>query len=514
MKKYIIILILMLVNYSIYAQGPGLEWQKCFGGSYNEFAEDIKSTADGGYILIGETYSLNGDVVGNHGNNDAWVVKISSAGSLEWQKCLGGTQNDYAFSIQCTVDGGYVIAGETWSTDGDVLGNHGNNDSWVVKISSSGSLEWQRCLGGSSEDSAQSIQITADGGYIIAGYTYSNNGDVFGNHGYDDAWIVKLSSSGSLEWQICLGGSSDDRANSIQSTADGGYIMGGWTFSTDGDVFGNHGSKDFWVVKISNIGVIEWKKCIGGPGIDVAYSIQTTFDGGYVVAGYSASNGGDVSGNIGNNNGWVVKLNNTGSLEWQKSLGGSASYAKSIQSTADGGYILGGYSSDNNIISMSGYVNGHQNDFWTAKINNIGNIEWQKCFGGTEYDQASSVQPTPDGGYIMSGWTNSNNESVSGNHGGPVDIWVIKLAPYTFSTTAFEKDNLEIYPNPSSSIVTIKNPKNIHFDKITITDLTGKVVFLQTTNTNQINVESLTYGIYIINVFSESDIFKCKFLKE
>jgi hypothetical protein len=235
-------------------------------------------------------------------------VKLSATGAIQWQKCLGGSGWDVATSIQQTSDGGFIVAGRTNSNDGDVTGNHGNDDFWVVKLSATGEIQWQKSLGGSNDDWATSIQQTSDGGFIVAGSTDSNDGDVTGNHGNDDFWVAKLSSTGAIQWQKSLGGSGDELAESTQQTSDGGFIVTGWTTSNDGDVTGNHGGKDFWVVKLSSTGAIQWQKSLGGSGTDVAESIQQTSDGGFIVAGYTASNDGDVTGNHGYDDFWVVKL--------------------------------------------------------------------------------------------------------------------------------------------------------------------------------------------------------------
>ena len=194
--------------------------------------------------------------------------------TIEWQKCLGGSDQEVAYSIQQTNDNGYIIAGTTPSMNGDVTGNHGNFDNWVVKLDSLHNIQWEKCFGGSSAEGAHSIQQTKDGGYIMAGNTFSNDGDISGWHiGYDqgyptsDCWIVKIDNSGSIQWQKCLGGSNYDWAYSIQQTSDSGYIVAGYTESNDGAVTGNHpfwgydyncdcytliNSPDFWVVKLTN----------------------------------------------------------------------------------------------------------------------------------------------------------------------------------------------------------------------------------------------------------------------
>ena len=204
---------------------PDTSWQKSLGGSMEDIAYSILQTTEGGYVISGGSSSNNGDVSGNHGQNDYWIVKLTSTGEISWQKSLGGSEDDHANCIQQTNDGGFIISGESLSNDCDVSGNHGNADYWIVKLTSSGEIEWQKALGGSEDDLAFSIQQTTDGGYIIGGISTSNDGDVSGNHGQKDYWIVKLASTGEIDWQKSLGGSGDDYARSIQQTTDGGYII-------------------------------------------------------------------------------------------------------------------------------------------------------------------------------------------------------------------------------------------------------------------------------------------------
>jgi len=168
---------------------------------------------------------------------------------------------------------------------------------WIVKLDGSGNIQWQKSLGGINEENAFSIQQTADGGFIVAGFTQSNNGDVSGNHGFSDYWVVKLDGSGNIEWQKSLGGSGDENASSIRQTTDGGFIVAGFTASNDGDVSGNHGSRDYWIIKLDGSGNIQWQKSFGGSGDEDASSIRQTADGGFIVAGGTLSNDGDVSGN-------------------------------------------------------------------------------------------------------------------------------------------------------------------------------------------------------------------------
>ena len=419
-----------------------IEWQRCLGGSQDEYAQSVQQTADGGYIAAGYTQSNDGDVSGNHSAKDFWVVKLDPSGNKTWQKCLGGSGNDEAYSVRQTAEGGYVVAGATASNDYDVGGNHGAKDFWVVKLNESGNLIWQKCLGGSGDDDASSVRQTADEGYVVAGYTKSNDGNVSGNHGGEDFWIVKLDNLGKLVWQKCLGGKlgeqgmHGEQAWSIQQTADGGYVVAGHATSPDGDVGGTHGKlnySDYWVVKLDASGNKTWQKCLGGRYIDEARSIQQTADGGYVVAGYGYSDDGDATGNHGNTKDyWVVKLNRSGNLEWQKSLGGFKNEeAHSVSQTADGGYVVVGYTESND-----GDVSGKNNarDLWAVKLDLSGNLVWQKCLGGSGTDEARSIL-TIDGGYLVAGATASNDNDVSGNHGG-LDVWVVKLREIDCTITA------------------------------------------------------------------------------
>ena len=409
---------------------PEIEWQKSLGGSGYDEPQDVRQTLDGGYIIAGYSHSNDGDVTGHHEENDYWIVKLDSSGNIEWQKSLGGKKDDFASAIEQTEDGGYIVAGHSKSHNGDVSGNHGGADYWIVKLDSSGVIEWQNCFGGSKDEFCQSVQQTADGGYIVGGYTESNNGDVLGNHGGADYWIIKLDASGAIEWQKCFGGSDSDYGYSIQQTIEGGFIAGGVSYSNDGDVSGNHGERDYWIVKLDNIANIQWQKCFGGIDGDNLGSIQQASDGGFIVAGESGSNDGDVSGNHGNLDSWILKIDTSGSIEWQKCLGGTNNeLANSIQEATDGGVIVAGISASNDGDVSGIHIDSGGNifnDYWIFKLDSLGNLQWQKCLGGSNADYAYSIQLTADSGYIVAGSSYCNDGDVSGNHGSR-DYWVVKL---------------------------------------------------------------------------------------
>jgi hypothetical protein len=198
-----------------------------------------------------------------------WVVKLNPVGTIQWQQVLGGSDREESFSIRQTTDGGYILTGVTDSdTTGDVGPNHGGSDIWVVKLNPAGGIQWQKVLGGDAFESGRSIYPTTDGGYILTGVTDSdNNGDVGPNHGGSDIWVVKLFPTGDIQWQKVLGGNDVESGRSIQQTADGEYILTGFTDSdNNGDVGPNHGGSDIWVVKLNPTGTILWQKVLGEDG--------------------------------------------------------------------------------------------------------------------------------------------------------------------------------------------------------------------------------------------------------
>ncbi|MEP7127389.1 MAG: hypothetical protein ABI729_00920, partial [Chitinophagales bacterium] len=304
-----------------------IEWIKTYGGSGQEWGRSIKLTRDGGYIVGGHNTSQGDllDVKGNHGGFDYWILKLTNKGELQWQQSLGGSLLDLGYSIDQTDDGGYIAFGGVKSIDGNVTGKTTvDADYWLVKLDFNGNIMWQRTIGGPDHEEGSSARITTDGGLIISGFTSSNSGDVIGNHGTDDVFMVKTDSLGGIDWARCYGGSLEDAARDACQTSDGGYIFAGYTNSADGDVSSKHNDQDIWVVKLDAAGNIIWENAFGGNSLEYAYSIEENIDHtGYLVAGHTGSTGGNVSGNNGLYDIWVFELDLNGKLVWQKCLGGS-----------------------------------------------------------------------------------------------------------------------------------------------------------------------------------------------
>ena len=449
MRLTILSAICFVTFFSAHAQVPTLDWQSALGGSAYDQAESVVETFDGGCVVAGIATSTDGDVTGNHGFGDYWIVKLDSFGILQWENTYGGSADEAALAVMQTSDSGYAIAGGSTSSDGDATFNHGFNDFWVIKTDADGNIQWQKSLGGSSTDIAYDIREVTDGGYIVAGYTQSNDGDITSHHGSEDCWIVKLDSAGTIQWQNTYGGNKEERVQQILQTLDGGYIASGFTKSNDDDVSGNHGDYDYWIFKIDSIGNLEWQHTYGGTKSDQCYAISQTSDHHYVAAGFTESSNGDVTSNHGSQDVWLIMIDSVGNLEWEKSLGGSGGdFAYDVKQNLAGDLIVGATS-----FSTNGDVSGNHGgeDYWTIKTDLSGNIIWESSFGGSSVDEADAIAAT-DNGYIVAGGTLSNDGDVTGNHG-DFDYWVIKISDAIATSAPFDSEqneslSLQISPNP------------------------------------------------------------------
>jgi uncharacterized delta-60 repeat protein len=370
MKRKIlaIIFILNLMSFS----SLNAQWAMTYGADADDATTSIQKTADGGYIVVGSIQFLD-DTASYFNDFNFWILKLTSDGAIEWQKTYGANYLDErAYSIQQTKDGGYIVGG--------FQGQNYNNKILIIKLASDGNIEWHKHYG-NSPTVLYSLQQTSDGGYIVAGSCGPDTeGDI-------EILILKLSFDGAIEWQKTYGGSEFEVAYSIQQTIDGGFIAAGESQS-----FGAGGS-DIWILKLASDGYIEWQKIYGGSESERANSIQQTNDGGYIVAGHIGSYG------AGQSDFWILKLSPEGYIDWNKTYGGSKNEtAYSIQQTFDGGYIIAGETQS---------FGGGQRDIWSLKLNSGGDIEWQKAYGGRQDDVASFIQQTYDGGFIVSGSTDT-----------------------------------------------------------------------------------------------------------
>jgi predicted secreted protein len=288
-----------------------LQWNKTYGRANQDEAYAAQQTTDTGYILAGSTSSIETGLL------DFWLVKTDSNGQELWNNTYGGSQEDVAYSVDQTADGGYIVAGST-----DSFGS-GNADFWLVKTDSEGQMQWNKTYGGFYDEVGYSVQQTTDGGYAVCGYTGSLGA------GYEDFWLVKTDSDGNPEWNKTYGGIDSEYAYFLQQTSDYGYIIAGSTYSLTTEF-------DMWLVKADSSGNMQWNKTIGGSLDEEAYGVRQTNDGGYVIAGFT-----DSFGN--NREVYVIKTDSSGSIEWAQTYGGAQKdEACAVEQTSDGGYIVAG----------------------------------------------------------------------------------------------------------------------------------------------------------------------------
>ena len=298
-----------------------IQWQKTIGDNNTTIINSVQQTTDGGYILAGYKYnSQNG--------RDYWIVKLNSNTNIEWEKNSGGSSTDEATSIQQTTDGGYIVTGYSYSANkdvtnnnADVVNNNVDSNAWILKLNANGDTEWQKTYGGSDSDGLTNIKQTADNGYIAVGYTYSADGDIANNNGHSDAWILKLNANGNIEWSKNFGGSDGEWMNDTQQTTDGGYLIVGRTYSSDGNITNNHGYIDLWIIKLQVNGNLQWQKTYGGNSFDRANCIQKTNDGHYIIVGSTYSDDGDITSLDGDEDAWVLKINDLGNILQQTTVG-------------------------------------------------------------------------------------------------------------------------------------------------------------------------------------------------
>ena len=460
-----ILYIFLLCSLSAFCQAPMKIWDKTIGGNGGDNANSIIATSDGGFLIAGSSSSgISGDKSEiNKGNTDFWIVKMNNQGQKVWDKTLGGTGFDFAYSIIESSDGSIMIAGSSGSNpSGDKTEmKRGGDDFWIIKLNSSGQKNWDKTIGGDNSDFASAIVESADGGFVIAGRSFSGiSGEKSeANQSDFDYWVVKIDTSGNKIWDKTLGGNSTDYATSIITTQDGGFLIGGFSASNiSGDKSeARRGAEDFWIVKLNSGGQKVWDKTFGGNGVDIPYSIAVTSDGNFVVAGNSYSNiSGDKSETYrGFDDYWIVKFNNLGLKVWDKTLGGSnQDFATSIISTTDGNIVVAGHS----LSGISGEkteIGKGNNDFWVVKLNILGQVIWDKTIGGNLDDLAKQIVETADGsfllgGYSLSGISGDKSEASQGN----TDYWIIKLGGQFFESITTGNWNVgSTWISPSNTLL-------------------------------------------------------------
>jgi hypothetical protein len=378
-----------------------LKWAKTFGGSEYDMVNSVIQISAGDYVFAGSTRSTDGDVPGNRIGYDAWLTKTDVNGNKIWSVTFGGNNDDYANGVAATPDGGFLVTGYTYNTS--------QNSSWIAKTDANGNQQWQKTLNQGVDSKALSILSNGDATFLVIGYTTTGSAQ--------DGMVTKIDANGNIVWNKTYGGSSEDYFTSAIKTGDG-FILTGYSKSSDGSMLRNKGNYDGWIMKIDQSGNKVWSATYGGSNEDYLKSIASAGENSYVVAGYSKSSDGDISLNKGGYDEWVMKIDGAGNKQWVKTFGGmNEEYITNIVGTTDGGFITIGYTN-----STTGDVYRANNDFggWMIKIDANGNKTAASTYGNDKVDDfTNSLIPTQDGGYMMGGYTFINGKGFDG--------WLVKI---------------------------------------------------------------------------------------
>ncbi|MFT4943102.1 MAG: hypothetical protein ACI8RH_000840 [Flavobacteriales bacterium] len=418
-----------------------IEFVKTFGGSQNDNIISVVQASDGGYVLMGSTESVDGDITGKSSTDvDFWLLKTTPLGEVIFNKVYGGSNTDIAASLINTKDGGFIVCGYSASNDGDVSGNEGFQDYWITKLDANGTITWEKNYGFAGIDQALRIIETTNGNFFTTGFfdvsASENQGNDDGKiavpevnaskntlHGVGEFWGILMDRNGDRIWRRYFGGSNNDRSYDVVEAEDGGFFMIGSSESSDFDITDNNGSYDFWVVRVTANGDKVWTKSFGGSEIDQGYGITNTPDGNYIMVGDTRSTDGDVTSLNGNADAWVVKFAPNGDLIWQKTYGGTAfDSAKRITTLENGDFAIAG----NTRSSMDGFINKGQNDAWVFIIDANGALKFTYVVGGANLDFANDVLQTQDNKLLVVGSSESNDMDIPENKG-KEDALLIKI---------------------------------------------------------------------------------------
>ena len=260
-----------------------VEWQRSYGGSANDAFWDVKQLSDGGLVIAGSSASSNGDLTGNNGSDDAWVLRTDYKGDLIWQRNFGGTAFDYFREVVITHEEDIILAGQSLSNDGDVGSNYGGIDIWAMRLDNDGNEVWRTTYGGSDQDELLGLSFASDGTVLMAGQSISNDNDVIDNYGGYDYWIYRINGAGNIIWQQNFGGSSADFGRNFLMTSNGDLMITGSTTSSNLDVSGNYGAADNWIVYLEapplpEVQLPADRITCAGDSVEIAPSITNCLD--------------------------------------------------------------------------------------------------------------------------------------------------------------------------------------------------------------------------------------------
>lgn len=531
--KCLTLAFLLISNHFLAAQD--IQWQQVLGGVHSEYLYDVKATPDYGFLLIGSSFSEDsGNKSGKgQGDLDYFLWKMDESGKMEWQKTFGGSGSDYLYSASLTKEGGYILGG---SSDSPKSGDKqedgfGNMDFWILKLDPTGEEEWQITLGGIGNDQLQSIQQTPDGGFIIGGSSDSSpipskeggtsgSGEISiklqNSFGSFDYWVIKLSADGEVEWEKTFGGMFSDQLKTVLITEDG-YLIGGTSNSI---ISGNKSAKelgmnDYWIIKLDTDGNQEWQRAYGGEGDESLAQILET-ENGFLLAGSSNSKTSEnkKSDSVNGTDFWLVEIDKQGEMSWDNTYDiGQWDMLVNVTKSEDNTFLLGGYASTETLGKRTD--NKGINDFVAIKINHRGEMLWNKTIGGNGTDQLKGLTQTRDGGYILAGNSDSkkSDDKDKASIGGN-DYWVVKLG--NEKKSAEERQLVEIYPNPTYQYTNIIISEEFKEAEVQVFNLNGQKLQQNRLpyRSTPVDLQGYPPGVYIFKISVDGVMEDVKVIKK
>lgn len=494
----------------VFCQQPVLEWAKNFGGTGSEFATEVVLSKDNECIIVGSTGSNDYDLIGNTGGK-AWVIKVNQNGEKIFSKTYGGSRGESGVAVIESIDGNFIIGGNASSNDKDVPKNQGKSDAWLFKIDKQGTLLWSKTYGGSNNEYLSSIFEIANGDLIVGINSKSSDGDFPENKGLDDWWILKISKIGDIIWKKRIGGNQPDQLYKLANIDDKTFVVVGEYTSRD-DVVTN--SKSDAIIKMDSTGQIIWSRSFGSPKdsswlINSINNVSVSFDKQSIVAIGDSYNFINQSTDV-----LVYKIDTSGNLKWQKLYGGSSiEFGRKVDILRNGDVLCMGdsYSNDMDVSNNYGL-----SDIWLFLTDSKGNLKSEKSFGGAGADFGYDFAVKPDSRILIVGNTTSKNGIFRSNYGNK-DVAVIQVK-YDFSS-AIENvndfSNVKIFPNPVKDKLKVEIGDAL-IENVTLTDLNGRIIRHNKIETNngltEIECANLPEGVYFLNIFIKNRIINRKII--
>jgi hypothetical protein len=483
------------------------------------------SKGDGLLIAIHLRDSIPG-IANYHGMGDIWIINTDSTGNIIWEKCFGGSKGDVPQKLIKKSEDEFFIFGYTFSTDGDVQsGNHGHSDLWVVKINGQGVIQWEKTYGCIGIDDPRDMILTPDGGFVMIDRIGIGGGDVTNFYGSGDCWMAKCDSLGNIEWEKTLGNNGLDNCSSMTINSAGNIMMIGATQWHGGlvECYPDGEWADVWIVELDMQGNIMAQYCYGGSHYDLGYMI-IELDDGYAFVAVTYSNDGDVSGLHGPPGGppygwgdiWLVRLNEQMEIIWQKCIGGyDSDHPNYITQTEDGGFFITGFTRSNNgDVSGNPSWPGTYAAIWVVKLDEYGNIEWQKVYGGwgQEYfTNPHTVLKKSDYNYVLAASTNfsPSHDVQCGTFTVNYNAWIFEIAlPDTVNivTPPASVRGIRVFPNPATTETWLQLPENITLEnaRIELYSPTGRLLYKAqpTSHFHKIETANLPKGLYLVRLWN------------